>query len=160
MDCPKRGRNRRIRHFTAGIEDTSPKVGKGLEEALCGGSSAVRFLVLDELGDAHQIVGQHCGAHQHLEPLTAFGPAPLHSATAKQHGDAALYPLTRTNVKPAPQAGHFTARQAANHAKARYLMLYLQNEQKLRNVYRAFQSREIGSDPASLLSSTLQTDLH
>ena len=38
-------------------------------------------------------------------------------------------------------------------------MLYLQNEQKLRSVYRAFQTREIGSDPASLLSSTLQTDL-
>lgn len=52
-----------------------------------------------------------------------------------------------------------SARQAANHAKARYLMLYLQNEQKLRSVYRAFRTREIGSDPASLLSSTLQTDL-
>ena len=33
--------------LAAGSEDTSPKVGKGLEEALCGGSSAVRFLVLD-----------------------------------------------------------------------------------------------------------------
>ncbi len=52
-----------------------------------------------------------------------------------------------------------TARQAAIHAKARYLMLYLQNKQKLRDVYRAFQSREIGSDPAALLSATLQTDL-
>src|ERR1039458_3010809 len=52
--------------------------------------SALRFLLLEELSDAHQIVGQHRGAHQHLEPLAALGPAPLHSATAKQHGDPAL----------------------------------------------------------------------
>src|SRR5437870_11726100 len=30
------------------------------------------------------------GAYQHLEPLAAFGPAPLHPPTAKQHGDAAF----------------------------------------------------------------------
>ena len=42
-----------------------------------------RFLVLEELGDAHQIVGQHGGAYQHLEPLAALGPAPLHSPPAK-----------------------------------------------------------------------------
>jgi hypothetical protein len=29
------------------------------------------------LGDAHQIVGQNRGAHQHLEPVAAFGPAIL-----------------------------------------------------------------------------------
>jgi len=52
-----------------------------------------------------------------------------------------------------------TARQAANHAKARYLMLYLQDHQRLRAVYRAFQARKIGADPALLLSSTLQTNL-
>src|SRR6266568_6380190 len=69
----------------AGSEDTAPE-----GEALCGGSPALRFLVLDELGDTHQIVGQHRGTHQHLEPLAAFGPAPLHSPTAKQNGDAAL----------------------------------------------------------------------
>ena len=69
----------------AGSEDTALE-----DEALCGGSPALRFLVLDELGDTHQIVGQHRGTHQHLEPLAAFGPAPLHSPTAKQNGDAAL----------------------------------------------------------------------
>src|SRR5450631_294475 len=64
--------------------------GDKRKRALCSGSSAVRFPVLKQLGDAHQIVGQHRGAHQHLEPLAAFGPAPLHAPTAKQHGDPAL----------------------------------------------------------------------
>jgi hypothetical protein len=52
-----------------------------------------------------------------------------------------------------------TEKQAAIHAKARYLMLYLQNEGKLRGVYSAFQSREIGADSAALLRATLRTDL-
>ena len=52
-----------------------------------------------------------------------------------------------------------TERQAAQHAKARYLILYLQNQGMLVPVYRAFQSREIGSDPVALLSATLKKPL-
>jgi len=42
------------------------------------------------LGDAQQVVGQHCGADQHLEPLAAFGPAALHPAPAKEDRDSSL----------------------------------------------------------------------
>ena len=52
-----------------------------------------------------------------------------------------------------------TDRQAAIHAKARYLMLYLQNQGKLRDIYRAFHAREIGTDSAALLSATVGQDL-
>lgn len=52
-----------------------------------------------------------------------------------------------------------TERQAANHAKARYLVMYLQEEGKLRDVYRAFQAREIGTDSVALLGQTLRTDM-
>lgn len=52
-----------------------------------------------------------------------------------------------------------TARQAAIHAKARYLMLYLQDQGKLRDVYRAFQSREIGADSLATLQSALGKNL-
>jgi hypothetical protein len=52
-----------------------------------------------------------------------------------------------------------TDRQAAIHSKARYFMLYLQNQGKLHDVYRAFQAREIGTDSAELLSSTVRQDL-
>lgn len=56
--------------------------------------------------------------------------------------------------------GYSTARQAAIHSKARYLMLYLQNQGKLRDVYHAFQVRDIGTDSARLLSTTVRQDLH
>lgn len=52
-----------------------------------------------------------------------------------------------------------TDRQAAIHAKARYLMLYLQNLGKLRDLYRAFQARQIGTDSAALLSASVGQDL-
>lgn len=48
-----------------------------------------------------------------------------------------------------------TARQAANHAKARYLMLYLQETGKLTMVYKRFQAREVGTDSVELLRETL-----
>jgi hypothetical protein len=71
MDCRERVETGGIRHGWRGSEDTSPKLGKGLEEALGSGSPALRFLVFDELGDAHQVIGQHRCAHQHLEPFAA-----------------------------------------------------------------------------------------
>ena len=52
-----------------------------------------------------------------------------------------------------------TAEQAANHAKARYFMLFLQERDQLTAVYRAFQERQIGSEPATLLESVLKEDL-
>ena len=70
------------RHERRGSGDTSPRWAMA-REAFLGGSPLFRFLLIEELGDAHQIVGQHCGAHQHLEPLAALGPAPLHSSAAK-----------------------------------------------------------------------------
>ncbi len=49
-----------------------------------------------------------------------------------------------------------TAQQASNHAKARYFMLYLQENGRLTPVYKAFQAREVGTDPVKLLESALQ----
>src|SRR5437879_9069540 len=70
IDCTRKGRKQaEYGIHSGGSEDTAPKVG--VDEALCGGAPALRFLVLDELGDAHQVVGQHRGANQHLEPLAA-----------------------------------------------------------------------------------------
>ena len=48
-----------------------------------------------------------------------------------------------------------TAQQAANHAKARYLMLYFQETGQLTEVYKRFQAREIGTDSAVLLKESL-----
>src|ERR1017187_4234298 len=39
---------------------------------------------------ALQVVGQHRGAHQHLEPFAAFGLAALHPAPAKEDRDSSL----------------------------------------------------------------------
>ncbi len=56
--------------------------------------------------------------------------------------------------------------QAANHAMARYFMLYLQKEGKLVDVYRAFRDRKVeemridpGTDAAQLIQSTLNKPL-
>src|SRR5206468_8979764 len=47
-------------------------------------------VVVQQVGDAHQVVGEHGGAHQDLETLAALERAPLHPAAAEQHRDAAL----------------------------------------------------------------------
>jgi hypothetical protein len=52
-----------------------------------------------------------------------------------------------------------TVRQSAIHAKARYFTLYLQQKSLLTSVYKAFQTRDIGTDPAATLSATLGRDL-
>jgi hypothetical protein len=52
-----------------------------------------------------------------------------------------------------------TIRQAAIHAKARYFVLFLQEQGRLAAVYKAFQARDIGSDPRAVLTSTLGSDL-
>ena len=52
-----------------------------------------------------------------------------------------------------------TIRQSAIHAKARYFALYLQQQNLLTSVYKAFQARDIGTDPAATLSAALGRDL-
>src|SRR5712691_11960240 len=90
MDCREKVETGGIRHGWRGSEDTSPKVGQGLQKALGSGSPTLRFLIFYELGDAHQVIGQHRCAHQHLEPFTALSPATLHPATAKEDRNASL----------------------------------------------------------------------
>jgi len=51
-----------------------------------------------------------------------------------------------------------TEMQAANHAKARYLMLFFQETGQLTAVYRRFQAREIGEDSAALLREVLDAN--
>src|SRR6266568_3811224 len=45
---------------------------------------------VQQVGDSHQVVGEHGGAHQELKVLATFERAPLHPAAAEQHRDAAL----------------------------------------------------------------------
>jgi hypothetical protein len=56
-------------------------------------------------------------------------------------------------------AGGGSGKQAANHATARYLMLYFQERGELRPVYKAFRSRTVNDRPAAqgveLLESVL-----
>jgi hypothetical protein len=47
------------------------------------GRSAVRFSLLQQVGDAHQIVSQYSRTHQDLESLTAFRQATFHATAAK-----------------------------------------------------------------------------
>ncbi len=52
-----------------------------------------------------------------------------------------------------------TATLAAIHAKARYLMLFLQEQDKLVSVYQGFQQRKVGADAAGVLENILGKDL-
>src|SRR5712691_2629730 len=71
-------------HVTRDMLDNNRKVGLGGPGA---GDSPV---VVQQVGDAQQVVDEHGGAHQELEMLAAFERAPLHPAAAEQHRDAAL----------------------------------------------------------------------
>jgi hypothetical protein len=52
-----------------------------------------------------------------------------------------------------------TARLAAIHAKARYLMLFFQEQDRLVRVYKQFQMRGVGADAVTELEKTLDEDL-
>lgn len=52
-----------------------------------------------------------------------------------------------------------TARLAAIHAKARYLMLFFQEQDRLVRVYKQFQMRGVGADAVTELEKTLDQDL-
>ena len=47
-------------------------------------------VVIQQVGDSHQVVGEHGGAHQEFEMRASFEVASLHPAAAEQHRDAAL----------------------------------------------------------------------
>ena len=42
------------------------------------------------MSDVHEVVSKHSGADQHLKALRSLGQTALHTAAAKEHGDAAL----------------------------------------------------------------------
>src|SRR3989442_5735561 len=71
-------------HVTNDMWDNNRKVGLG------GSRAGYSPVVVQQVGDAHQVVGEHGGAHQDLEMRAAFERAPLHPAAAEQHRDAAL----------------------------------------------------------------------
>src|SRR6266446_1245884 len=71
-------------HVTNDMWDNNRKVGLG------GSRAGYSPVVVQQVGDAHQVVGEHGGAHQDLETLAALERAPLHPAAAEQHRDAAL----------------------------------------------------------------------
>src|SRR2546425_1322618 len=71
-------------HVTNDMWDNNRKVGLG------GSRAGYSPVVVQQVGDAHQVVGEHGGAHQDLEMRAAFERAPLHAAAAEQHRDAAL----------------------------------------------------------------------
>src|SRR2546422_10291209 len=71
-------------HVTNDMLDINRKAGLG------GARAGYSPVVVQQVGDAHQVVGEHGGAHQDLEMLAAFERAPLHPPAAEQHGDAAL----------------------------------------------------------------------
>ncbi len=48
------------------------------------------MLLVQQVGDGHEVVGQDGGADQDLKAVTALGQTSLHAAAAKQHGDTAL----------------------------------------------------------------------
>lgn len=53
------------------------------------------------------------------------------------------------DVGGGPEAGGASGKQAANHATARYLMLYFQERGELLPVYKAFRSRKVNDRPAA-----------
>src|SRR2546428_9020181 len=78
-------------HVTNDMWDNNRKVGLG------GSRAGYSPVVVQQVGDAHQVVGEHGGAHQDLEMRAAFERAPLHAAAAEQHRDAADRKSTRLN---------------------------------------------------------------
>src|SRR5207302_1558212 len=65
--------------------------GTGRERQDLGGlCPADWFLVLQQLGDPHQVVGQHRRSDQNLEPLAPFGQTAPHAPAANQNRDPAL----------------------------------------------------------------------
>ena len=48
------------------------------------------MLLVQQVGDVHEVVGQDGGADQDLKAVTALGQTSLHAAAAKQHGDTAF----------------------------------------------------------------------
>ena len=53
-------------------------------------SSEAFLLLVQQVGDVHEVVGKDGGADQDLKAVTALGPTSLHAAAAKQHGDTAF----------------------------------------------------------------------
>ncbi len=53
-------------------------------------SSEAFLLLVQQVGDVHEVVGQDGGADQDLKAVTALGQTSLHAAAAKQHGDTAF----------------------------------------------------------------------
>jgi len=81
---------------------------------------------------------------------------------AERPGIKALVQMDRgalDDVAGPSDAGGSSGKQAANHATARYLMLYLQERGELLPVYKAFRSRKVSDRPAAqgveLLESVL-----
>ena len=55
------------------------------------GGASFRFSFFDEqVGDFHQVVGQHRGADQQLETFAALGQTAFHTTPAEKDGDASL----------------------------------------------------------------------
>jgi hypothetical protein len=50
---------------------------------LCRGWPALWLAFVHQVGNPHQIIGQHCSAHQNLEPLSAFAQTAFHPSAAK-----------------------------------------------------------------------------
>ena len=48
------------------------------------------MLLVQQVGDVHEVVGKDGGADQDLKAVTALGQTLLHAAAAKQHGDTAF----------------------------------------------------------------------
>lgn len=71
-------------HVTNDMLDINRKAGLG------GPRAGYSPVVVQQIGDSQQVVGEHGGAHQKLKMRAAFELAPLHSPAAEQHRDAAL----------------------------------------------------------------------
>src|SRR6266545_8228520 len=68
-----------------------PQGGSDARESdLCRWSAAMSGLPAQQLGDHHEIVGQHGGTHQQFEMCGTLDQCALHTAATKQHGDPAF----------------------------------------------------------------------
>jgi hypothetical protein len=60
-------------------------------ELSVGSFDSARGAFDQQLGDLHEIVGEHRSANKQFEVLGTLGEATFHATTAHQHRDAALY---------------------------------------------------------------------
>jgi hypothetical protein len=78
-------RDQRVDGVSVGLGPVKKRwVSGGAKAAgpLRGPAAGAHAGLAQEGGDPQQIVGQHCRAHEHLEPLAPFQQAAAHTATA------------------------------------------------------------------------------